>query len=78
MSDDLGWSESYINKIENNKILPSMRRFFIICDYLKLTQEEFFNEGIENPELLNEIIKEYKRMNEESQSQIMGLMKQLK
>ena len=31
MSLSLGQSESYINKIENKKTLPSMTGFFYIC-----------------------------------------------
>ena len=36
MSLSLGQSESYINKIENGKALPSMSAFFYICDFLKI------------------------------------------
>ena len=32
MSLSLGQCESYINKIENHKSLPSMNVFFYICD----------------------------------------------
>lgn len=35
MSLSLGQCESYINKIENQKSLPSMNVFFYICDFLK-------------------------------------------
>lgn len=33
MSLSLGQCESYINKIENQKSLPSMNVFFYICDF---------------------------------------------
>ena len=33
MSLSLGQSESYINKIENRRTLPSMAGFFYICEY---------------------------------------------
>ena len=33
MSLSIGQSESYINKIENGKALPSMEAFFYICEY---------------------------------------------
>lgn len=42
MSLSLGQSESYINKIENGKSLPSMEVFFYICDYFGMTPEDFF------------------------------------
>lgn len=46
MSLCLGQSESYINKIENHKALPSMSMFFYMCEYLDVTPEEFFNENL--------------------------------
>ena len=42
MSLTLGQSESYINRIENGQMLPSMNMFFYICDYFKITPEQFF------------------------------------
>lgn len=36
MSLSLGQCESYINKIENQKSLPSMNVFFYICDFLDI------------------------------------------
>lgn len=42
MSLSLGQSESYINRIENGKMMPSMTVFFYICDYFHLTPAEFF------------------------------------
>lgn len=43
MSLSLGQSESYINRIENKKMLPSMAVFFYICDYLEITPKDFFD-----------------------------------
>ncbi len=42
MSLSLGQSESYINRIENGKMMPSMKTFFYICEYLHITPAEFF------------------------------------
>jgi len=42
MSLSLGQSASYINRIENGKMLPSMGGFFKICDYLSITPQSFF------------------------------------
>ncbi len=42
MSLSLGQSASYINRIENGKMLPSMGGFFKICDYLSITPNVFF------------------------------------
>ena len=51
MSLSLGQSESYINRIESKKMLPSMSVFFYICDYLGITPKEFFD--IENKRLIS-------------------------
>lgn len=44
MSLSLGQSESYINRIENGKMFPSMDMFFCICEYFNISPYEFFNE----------------------------------
>lgn len=41
MSLALGQSESYINKIENKRTLPSMAGFFYICEYLGIEPRAF-------------------------------------
>lgn len=43
MSLSLGQSESYINKIENQRTMPSMSGFFYICEYLGVEPSEFFD-----------------------------------
>ena len=43
ISLSLGQSESYINKIENRRTLPSMTGFLYICDYFEITPQEFFD-----------------------------------
>ena len=43
MSLSLGQSESYINKIENGKSLPSMEVFFYICEYFGVHPKDFFS-----------------------------------
>ncbi len=45
MSLSLGASESYINRIETGRMLPSMEGFFRICSYLKVGPDEFFDVG---------------------------------
>lgn len=47
MSLALGQSESYINRIENNQMLPSLTVFFYICDYFHITPKEFFENDSE-------------------------------
>lgn len=48
MSLDLGQNESYINRIENGKSLPSMTQFFNLCDYLHISPKDFFDDEKQN------------------------------
>lgn len=61
MSLSIGQSESYINRIENHKMLPSLSMFFYICEYFKITPQEFFvaekSKKSDSMQLLNDIEK---------------------
>lgn len=55
MSLSLGQSESYINKIENRRTMPSMAGFFYICEYLKIEPRDFFDTQTVSPCKTNEL-----------------------
>lgn len=55
MSLSLGQSESYINKIENRRALPSMAGFFSICEYFGIQPQDFFNTSLASPGKASEI-----------------------
>ena len=57
MSLDLGQNPSYINR--------SMQVFFYICDYLKITPGDFFNQHMSYPKEINELIKILQNLNSE-------------
>ena len=78
MSLSLGQSEGYINNIENKKGYPSMLVFFYICEYLKITPSEFFDESNPNPEKLQKIIAELKTLNDDQLNLIFEMIKQMK
>lgn len=78
MGLSLGQSESYINKIENKKSLPSMEVFFYICDYFRISPKEFFDEGTENPVFFNELLNDLKALNKDQLSHISAIVKGLK
>ena len=77
MSLSLGQANNYINNIENKKALPSMQAFFYICEYLKVTPQEFFDEGNVHPEALQTFIAEAKKLDSQSLEYILGIMKKL-
>lgn len=74
MSLSLGQSESYINKIENQRALPSMTVFFYICEYLDVTPAEFFNENIVSPNKTDEIAAKAGRLTPSQAEHILQIM----
>jgi len=75
MSLSMGQGESYINKVENKRILPSLSVFFIICEHLNISERDFFDEGNNYPEQLTEMIEDIKRLDKDSFNHIAGLIK---
>lgn len=55
MSLSLGQSESYINKIENRRAMPSMAGFFSICEYFEMEPYEFLNPYLSDPIRVGEL-----------------------
>ena len=78
MSQSIGQSENYICNIENHHNLPSMSVFFYICDYLKVTPQEFFDLESRAPDRLSEITAKLKRLNPEQLALISKLVDQMK
>lgn len=74
MSLSLGQSESYINKIENKKSLPSMTGFFYICEYLNIHPKEFFDDELNNPTKIREIISELNKLDDGQLEYILKLV----
>lgn len=62
MSLALGQNPSYINSVENGHAYPSMEGLFNICEYLNITPQEFFDDGVEQPERLRELIADLRRL----------------
>lgn len=77
MSLSLGQNESYINQIENKKALPSLHGLFYICDYFHITPQEFFDTGNAYPEKLNALLEEAKKLDEDSLSHILAIVKEM-
>lgn len=77
MSLSLGQNVNYINKIENRKNLPSMQVFFYICDYLGVTPMEFFDLGSREPEYLNALIGNLKRLDAKALAAVAGVVEEL-
>ncbi|OLN33064.1 helix-turn-helix domain-containing protein [Desulfosporosinus metallidurans] len=78
MSLSLGQSESYINKIENKKSLPSMTGFFYICEYLNVPPKDFFDDEVSFPTKLNDLMDELKKLNDGQLEHLLAIIKDLK
>lgn len=77
MSLSLGQSESYINKIENKRTLPSFTGFIYICEYFDVTPQEFFNENISSPQKTKELIFELEKLSPKYTEHILQIVKDL-
>lgn len=77
MSLSLGQSESYINRIENQKMLPSMTVFFYICDYFGITPCEFFQTDDGLSKEMIDVIKTLQTLEPKKQQHVFDLIKDL-
>ena len=77
MSLSLGQSESYINKIENKRTLPSMTGFFYICEYLDITPQEFFNVDARAPQKSRELLRELERLSPEQSEHVLQIVRDI-
>ena len=73
----VGQSESYINKIENRRTLPSMTGFFYICEYLDITPQEFFNTDSSSPQKAKALLREIEKLSPEQTEHILVVVKDL-
>ena len=62
MSLSMGQGRSYINNIENGRTKPSLEGLFLICEYLNISPKDFFDTGNPNPEKINELVEDLKRL----------------
>lgn len=77
MSLSIGQNHAYINNIESGKALPSMAIFFYICEYLNITPADFFDLDSKNPEKLQSLIEDLKKLNDKQLESIAEIVKGL-
>lgn len=78
MSLSIGQCRSYIGALERKHSLPSMSVFFQLCDYLKITPKDFFNEEVEFPAIYCELLDNLKGLDEEQLTSMNSIAKGLK
>lgn len=77
MSLSLGQSESYINKIENRRTLPSFTGFIYICEYFNITPQEFFDADNISPFKTNELFEEIQKLTDKQVEHIIQIIKDI-
>ena len=77
MSLSLGQSESYINKIENGRTMPSMSGFFYICEYFAITPQQFFDVSTSSPVKTEKINSAIKKLSSVQSDHILSLINDL-
>lgn len=77
MSYDLGHSRGYIYNISSGSSLPPMKEFFAICDYLEVTPQQFFDETLRDPDLINKAVEGMKKLSESDILMLLGLINRL-
>jgi len=77
MSLSLGQSESYINKIENRRTMPSMAGFLYICEYFGITPQEFFNNNTLSPQKARELLAEIEKLSPSQAEHILEIIKDI-
>ena len=77
MSLSIGVDKSYINNIENKRSFPSMKLFYVICDYFGITPQQFFDGGLKHPQKIQEITEILKRNDEDTTDTILNLARKL-
>ncbi len=77
MSYDLGHSRGYVYNISSGKALPPLKEFFAICDYFEITPQQFFDEGITYPELIQRAVEGMKRLDETDLLMLLGIINRM-
>jgi transcriptional regulator with XRE-family HTH domain len=75
LSVELGRSHNYIHNIMAGKALPSWSEFIAICNYFNVKLKDFFDDGVENPALLSEVLEIVYTLDEEHLRALLLILK---
>ena len=75
MSLSIGQNPGYINNIESGKSMPSLSGIFYICDYLEITPSELFDLNSQDPNRLNGLVHDLKKLSDKQLETISVLVK---
>lgn len=77
MSYDLGHSRGYVYNISSGKALPPLKEFFAICDYFEITPQQFFDESMQKPELIQKAIDGMQKLGENDMLILLGIINRM-
>lgn len=77
MSYDLGHSRGYVYNISSGKALPPLKEFFAICDYFDITPKQFFDDGTQNPELIQKAVEGMRQLDENDLLMLLGFINRM-
>ena len=77
MSLAIGQNPNYINHIETGKTTPSLAGILYICEYLGISPSEFFDIDNPNPEKIQAIIEDLKRLSDKQLDAVAVLVKDI-
>lgn len=78
MSLSIGQNSSYINSIENGKMLPSMMGFLYICEFLEIEPKVFFDDSIKEPSTFYKAMESFKGLKKEQLELLIKVAKEMK
>lgn len=77
MSYDLGHSRGYVYNISSGKSMPALSELFTICEYFGITPCEFFDDRLDNPELVQKAVEGLRQLSDEDVLLILGNINRL-
>lgn len=78
MSYDLGHSRGYVYNISSGKALPPMKEFLSICEYFGISPQQFFDNGAQNPELIQKAVEGMKELDESDILMLLGIINRMR
>jgi len=78
MSLSMGQGAGYVNNLENKNNTPSLKGLYYICEYLKVSPKDFFDNETEAPSLLVELTNECKKLDGKSLQNLIEITKTMK
>lgn len=78
MSLASGLGENYINRLENGAGLPKLETFFIICDYLGITPQDYFSFEPNSRSRLSQLLKEAVALSDDQLDVLLAMAREMK